>query len=152
MGSEKMMLLFLMFFNYFHFIAFSSSSSPLHKSFVSDSLQKDITGRHEDENNGIERDGYSNGRSGIINSSKFARGGAAGGRSTGAHGGAAENGNENGNSQAGAAVVPVIVAGAANNNRPKNSHRGAANSDRNCIRFPAMIMITLATLTVHIYM
>ncbi|EEF46594.1 conserved hypothetical protein [Ricinus communis] len=129
-----------------------------------------FTGRHEHDING---DGDGNRRSGIVHSNKFAHGGVNGGRSnggaanngggsTGAAGaanngggstGAAgiENGNGNGNSngQGGAAVIPVIVAGAANNRHP-NSHRGAASSNRNAVGFPAMIMITLATFIVNL--
>ncbi|KAF2318262.1 hypothetical protein GH714_003826 [Hevea brasiliensis] len=155
MGIEQMVVLFLILFNCLHLLA---SSSPLHKAFVSDSLQKrnvGLTGRHEDK---INDDGDSSGRSGIVNGSKFAHGGTSGGRSAGAgaHGGGStggtETGNDNGNSQSGAAVVPVIVAGAANNNRNRNSHRNAANCNRNCIKFPTMIMTTLTTLIAHIYM
>lgn len=68
----------------------------------------------------------------------------------GANAGPAENGNGNGNSQGGTAANPVIVAGAANNNRHQNPHCSAANCNRNCIRFSNMIMATLAAVTLHI--
>ncbi|KDP43384.1 hypothetical protein JCGZ_26484 [Jatropha curcas] len=146
-----MALFLIVFFFYLYLLA---SSFPLHKpAIVSDFLQEHNFGpggRHENEFNG---------RNGIIHVSKYAHGsgggvgeaaamnggGANGGGSTGA----AEGGNGNGNTQGGQAVIPVIVAGAANNNRHQR-HRGAASCNKNCIRFPAMIVAASAIIIVHL--
>lgn len=101
--------------------------------------------------NGVNGDGDHNGRNGIVNNSKYARGaGSAGARGGGANG-AAENGNGGGEAQGGAAVVPVIIAGAANNNHHPNRRHSAASCNRNCIELPTLIITTLASLTVQLY-
>ncbi|KAF9675005.1 hypothetical protein SADUNF_Sadunf10G0186600 [Salix dunnii] len=96
-------------------------------------------------------DDDSNGRSGLVHSSKFAHGGSAHGHGRGRGGGAtgaADNANGGGRSQGGRAAVPIIIAGAAANHRP-NNHHNAGSRQVKCILPTTLITTTFVALIVH---
>ncbi|KAJ4836863.1 hypothetical protein Tsubulata_030743 [Turnera subulata] len=137
--------LLLIFFIYLSLLLSLSQVSS--RAFLSDALQEHHL---EVANTRSGDDQEQNGASGIVHSSKY--GHAAG--STGARGGggsgSSENGNGNGQSNGGGqAVIPVIVAGAANNRHP-NRH-SAASCRKNCLRFRTSILAIIASLIVHVY-
>uniref|UniRef100_A0A2P2JSX8 Uncharacterized protein MANES_10G061900 n=1 Tax=Rhizophora mucronata TaxID=61149 RepID=A0A2P2JSX8_RHIMU len=142
MGSKRLGL-FWVLSTYLYLLA---SSSPLPRALLStasDTLQEhnlEVTGRNDHDIHGTDGD-----ESRIAHHSKYARGGGSEGTNNGGSNGKPENENGGSNMHIGAAVIPMIVAGAANGNHHQNSHHSGANCDRSCIELPILILTTFVS-------
>ncbi|KAK7280538.1 hypothetical protein RJT34_25602 [Clitoria ternatea] len=107
----------------FIYLIILASSHPIQKTLPSEFVQK---GKIENKGKDV---------------SKIEGGGAHGGNH-----GSTSHGNGNSASSSvggGGALIPVYAGNAANKNRPRQIHRGAADCNLNRIKFSNMLMITL---------
>ncbi|KAG6628728.1 hypothetical protein CIPAW_14G033300 [Carya illinoinensis] len=125
---------------FFSYLCIITTSSPLQKYFPS-------SGGHVNSSDGDGGTATARGRriEGVYGQEAAMVGGSTGSGDSGNNGG-----SRTPSGQGGGALIPVYVAGAANNRHHKH-HRGSANRNRNSIGLSTLVVATLASLLADLY-